>query len=62
MSRVDAHAREAPFENIVRAFAPRDDLPGLIGQFERQLLDRHGLMGLVAPQAQQGTGLCRPKA
>ena len=60
MSRVDAHAREAPLENIVRAFAPLDDLPGLIGQFERQLLDRYGLARVVAPQAQQGQD--RPKA
>ena len=39
MSRMDAHARETPLEDVVRTFAPFDDLSGLLGQVERQLFD-----------------------
>jgi hypothetical protein len=37
MSRMDAHARATPFEDIGGAFAPFNDLKGLLGQVERQL-------------------------
>jgi hypothetical protein len=48
MGRMDAHARETPLENVIRAFAPFDDLPGLIGQAERQRLDGDGLTLVIA--------------